>query len=290
MSDVTVVFNPESGSAITEEDLRGAFAPYEATHRIRWSPTTADDPGPGQTREALERGCDTVVACGGDGTVRAVAETLAGTPTALGVVPLGTGNLLAENLSIPIGLDAVPCALSSATTRLDVGVVNDEKFLVMAGVGFDAAMIRDANSHVKRRFGSVAYMISGARNLPAQIVRASVTVDERPVYSGRTAMVLVGNCGAVTGGLEVFPDASPDDGRLEVAILTAERLRDWLTIGWRLIRRREQPTELVERFTGSTISVELDEPSPYELDGEDRAETGHLDFALQPAALEVRCP
>ena len=219
-----------------------------------------------------------------------MAETLAGTGTALGVVPLGTGNLLAENLSIPVGLDAVPSSLSSSTTTLDVGVVNDEKFLVMAGVGFDAAMIRDADSQVKRRFGSVAYLISGAANLPARIVRASVTVDDRPVWSGRTAMVLVGNCGSVTGGLEVFPDASPSDGRLEVAILTAERLRDWLTIGWRLIRGREQPADLVERFTGTSITVTLDEPTPYELDGEDRPATMRLDFGIEPAALEVRCP
>ncbi|MDW3215325.1 MAG: diacylglycerol kinase family lipid kinase [Ilumatobacteraceae bacterium] len=290
MSDVTVVYNPKSGSAITVGDLERAFAPHESAHRIRWSPTTADDPGPGQTAEAIERGCDTVVACGGDGTVRAVAETLAGTSTALGVVPLGTGNLLAENLSIPVGLDAVPCAVSSTTTTLDVGVVNDEKFLVMAGVGFDAAMIRDADSTVKRRFGSVAYMISGAKNLPAQIVRASVTVDGEAVWSGRTAMVLVGNCGAVTGGLQVFPDAAPDDGRLDIAILTAERLRDWLTIGWRLMRRREQPKHLVERYTGTTVTVDLDEPAPYELDGEDRPETDRLEFTIEPAALEVRCP
>ena len=290
MSAVTVVYNPKSGSAITTDDLREAFAPHEAAHQIRWSPTTADDPGPGQTAEAIERGAETVVACGGDGTVRAVAETLAGTSTALGVVPLGTGNLLAENLSIPVGLDAVPGALSSSTTTLDVGVVNDEKFLVMAGVGFDAAMIRDANSAVKRRLGSAAYMISGAKNLPAKIVRASVSVDGEPVWSGRTAMVLVGNCGAVTGGLEVFPDATPHDGRLDVAILTAERLRDWLTIGWRLIRGREQPTNLVERYTGTTVTVELDHPSPYELDGEDRPETARLDFGIEPAALEVRCP
>ena len=290
MSAVTVIYNPESGSATTVDDLRDAFGPHEGSHRIRWSPTTADDPGPGQAVEAIERGAETVVVCGGDGTVRAVAETLAGTSTALGVVPLGTGNLLAENLSIPVGLDAVPVALSSSTTTLDVGVVNDETFLVMAGVGFDAAMIRDADADVKRRFGSIAYLISGARNLPAQIVRASVEVDGRPVWSGRTAMVLVGNCGAVTGGLEVFPDASPHDGRLEVAVLTAERLRDWLTIGWRLVRRMEQPANLVERFTGTSITVVLDEPTPYELDGEDRAETSRLEFGIEPAALEVRCP
>lgn len=290
MSAVTVIYNPRSGSATEVDELREAFAEFESNHRIRWSPTTADDPGPGQTREAIERGSDTVVACGGDGTVRAIAETLAGTSAALGVVPLGTGNLLAANLSIPVGLDAVPGALSSTIRTLDVGTVNDEKFVVMAGVGFDAAMIRDANSQVKRRLGSAAYMISGAKNLPAQIVRASVTVDDELVWSGRTAMVLVGNCGAVTGGLEVFPDAEPADGRLDVAVLAAEKLRDWMTIGWRLVREREQPPELVQRFAGTSIVVELDEPTPWELDGEDRPEATRLTFGIEPGALQVRCP
>ena len=179
----------------------------------------------------------------------------------------------------------------SATVRtLDVGVVNDEKFVVMAGVGFDAAMIRDANSTVKKRLGSAAYVISGAKNLPAKSVTASVKVDGEQVWSGRTAMVLVGNCGKVSGGLEVFPDAEPDDGRLDVAILTTEKSTDWLKVAWRMLRRAPQSNEQVERFTGTSVEVDLDEPTAYELDGEDRPPTNRLSFTIEPDALEVRCP
>lgn len=289
MGSVTVIYNPASGSSIGVDELREAFGEHDGGHRIRWAPTTADDPGPGQASEAVERGADTVVACGGDGTVRAVAESLAGTGTALGVVPLGTGNLLAANLDIPTGLDAVPRALSAPVRRFDVGAVNGERFVVMAGVGFDAAMIRDANSAVKRRLGSVAYMVSGAKNLPARILRARISIDGEAVWSGRTAMVLVGNCGAVTGGLPVFPDAEPDDGVLDVAVLTAEKATDWAVILWRLLRRREQPSRLVKRFSGHQIVVELDQPAPYELDGEDRDPTNRLEFTVEPDTLEVRC-
>lgn len=289
MSAVTVIYNPESGSATSVDDLRAAFDEHAGGRELRWSPTTEDDPGPGQAREAIEQGSDTVIACGGDGTVRAVAEAMAGSTVTLGVVPLGTGNLLAGNLDIPIGLDAVPVALTADARTLDLGVVNDEKFAVMAGVGFDAAMIRDANSNVKSTLGSVAYMISGARNLPAQVVRATLEVGGEQVWSGRTAMVLVGNCGSVTGGLEVFPDASPTDGILDVAVLTAENARDWARLLWRLLRDKPQPPELVKRFTGTTIEVDLDRPTPYELDGEDRDEVQHLSFSIEPGALEVRC-
>ena len=288
MSSITVIYNPASGSAIGVDELEEAFAPHEEHHQIRWSPTTEDDPGPGQAREAVDRGCDVVVACGGDGTVRAVAEALAGTDVHLAVVPLGTGNLLAGNLGIPTGLDAVPVAVSATSTRLDLGVVNGEKFSVMAGVGFDAAMIRDADSSVKSKLGSVAYMISGAKNLPAQVVGASVSVDGDDVWSGRTGMVLVGNCGEVTGGLEVFPDASPTDGVLDIAVLTAENVVDWAKLLNRLVRGEDQPADLVQRFRGTTITVDLDEAMPYELDGEDRDETRQLSFSIDPSALEVR--
>lgn len=289
MSSVTVIYNPESGGAIGIEELREAFEEHGDGHDIRWSPTTEDDPGQGQAREAMERGSVTVIACGGDGTVRAIAETIGGSSVQLGVVPLGTGNLLAGNLDIPLGLEAVPVALSADAETLDLGVVNDEKFAVMAGVGFDAAMIRDANSNVKSRFGSLAYVISGAKNLPARIVKAKVTIGGEQVWSGRTTMVLVGNCGSVTGGLEVFPDASPTDGILDVAVLTAEKARDWAGLLWRLVRNKPQPPELVKRFTGTAIEVELEKPAPYELDGEDRGEVQRLSFSIEPGALQVRC-
>lgn len=288
MSAVTIVFNPESGSSVGQDELQAAFQPYESSHTITWSPTTEDDPGFGQTRAAVERGDDTVIAVGGDGTVRAVAECLAGTDTTLGVVPLGTGNLLAGNLGVPEGLDAVAASLSSATRTLDVGVVNDERFTVMAGMGFDACMIRDANPEVKRKLGTVAYVISGAKNAPASLVGATVSIDGRQVWRGRTAMVLVGNCGSVTGGLEVFPDARTDDGRLDVAVLTAERPRDWLKVMWSLARHQPQSADLVQRFTGAAIEVHLDRPMPYELDGEDRDPSAQLSFSVEPASLQVR--
>jgi YegS/Rv2252/BmrU family lipid kinase len=287
--NVTVVYNPASGSAGDTGELRAAFGGAEHHGRIRWAPTSEADPGLGQAREALERGSHTVVACGGDGTVRAVAECLAGSDTVLGVVPLGTGNLLASNLGIPIGLDAVPTALSASVKVLDVGSVNDEAFTVMAGVGFDAVMIRDADAGIKRRFGSLAYVLSGARHLPARLFRATVTIDDEAVWSGRTAMVLVGNCGSVTGGLEVFPDAAPDDGVLDVAVLTAQRARDWLRVMWRLVRHKPQPPTLVRRFRGASIEVRLDRSMAYELDGEDRPPTDRLAFTIAPGALQVNC-
>jgi diacylglycerol kinase (ATP) len=289
VSDVTVIYNPASGSAPSEDELREAFAEFERGHRISFVPTTADDPGPGQTRAAIESGAECVIACGGDGTVRAVADALAGSGVHLGVVPFGTGNLLAKNVGLPEGFDAIPIAMSSSARKFDVGVINGERFAVMAGTGLDALMIRDASSTVKERVGSLAYVLSALRNLRAGQVDVEVTVDGSPWFSGPSAMVLIGNLGQITGGLDVFPDAASDDGLLDIAVLTPERARDWLTIGQRLVRNAPQPEGLVRRTQATDITIELAEPTPWELDGEDRDPTSTLTLGIERKALEVRC-
>jgi diacylglycerol kinase (ATP) len=289
VSNVTVIYNPESGSAPDDDDLRAAFEEHSGAHRFTFSPTTEDDPGFGQTRAAIGARADVVIALGGDGTVRAVAETLAGSGIPLGVVPFGTGNLLAKNLGLPEGFDSIPTALSGTTRKLDVCTANGESFTVMAGTGFDALMIRDAPEGIKKRLGSVAYVFSAAKNLRAARVGVTLDVDGSLRFSGTAVMALVGNMGSITGGLEVFPDADPTDGVLDVAVLTPKNWRDWVTVLVRLARNRPQPDRLVHRERGQSVVIELDRSTPWELDGEDRPPTRRLEIGVEPNALEVRC-
>jgi diacylglycerol kinase (ATP) len=279
---VHVVVNPTTGAAKQMDELRAAFP-----DDVVWHETTEHDPGIGQARDAVAAGASTVVACGGDGTVRAVLEAVAGTRTALGIVGLGTGNLMATNLELATGVDAVSDALRGPPRRLDVGTVNGERFAVMTGIGFDAMMIRDADPTVKKRLGAFAYVVSAIRHVPARLVGATVDVDGTRVWSGRTAMVLAGNCGTVSGGLEVFPDADPDDGRLDVAVLSARTVRDWMSVLWRLVRHTPQRPDLVARFSGTSIAVRTARPMAYELDGEDRPPAQNLQIGLEPHALVV---
>ncbi len=281
---VVAVVNPASGSA-SAQDLREAL---EQAGVIDVRETTEDDPGGTMAGDAVASGASLLLACGGDGTVRACLEPLDGAATDLGIIPLGTGNLLAGNLDLPVGLEALAVALSPGSRRLDLGVVNGEYFAVMAGSGFDALMIRDANAKAKRRFGNIAYVVSAARHLPAGLVRTRVVVNEVEVWAGRTAMVLVGNCSSVTGGLAVFPDAHPDDGLLDVAVLSARTLSQWVSVVWRLLRGRSQRPDLVARFQGTDITVRTNQPRPYELDGEDRPASAELIFSIRPGALGVR--
>lgn len=276
------IWNPASGSAPDEHALRGALG--EAVDLV---PTTEDDPGPGQAAAAVRDGADIVVACGGDGTVRACLEPLAGTGTSLAVVPLGTGNLLAANIGVPAGLDAADGIGLGPKRTIDLGRVNGETFAVMAGTGFDALMIRDADPTLKAKIGSLAYVISGFRNLRRSLVPTKVEIDGEAFFDGRASMVLVGNFGTITGGIDVFPDAEPDDGLLDVAVVAAATWREWAVVARRLIRNRSLPLALARRGTGRRIVVEQTQPRAYELDGEDRDPVGRLEIEVEPAALSV---
>lgn len=282
MKQVVAIWNPASGSAPDETDLQDALGA-----NVELVATTENDPGPGQTAAAVDGGAHIVVACGGDGTVRACLAPLANTTTALGIVPLGTGNLLAANLGITAGLRAGEGVGRGPKRQIDLGRLNGEAFAVMAGSGFDALMIRDASDTLKSRVGTVAYVLSGARHLRADLVHTKVTVDGEAWFEGRTTMVLVGNFGEVSAGIEIFPDAKPDDGVLDVAVMSPSTLREWASIAWRLLRRKPQRFDLARRAQGSSIIVEHDEARPYELDGEDRDPAKRLEFGIEPRALII---
>ena len=275
------VWNPASGGAPSEVELREALG-----DDVELVSTTADDPGAGQAERAVAAGASTVIAVGGDGTVRAVLDALAGTATSLALVPTGTGNLLAANLGIPTGLDAAANGLGG-TRSVDLGRVNGEAFAVMAGCGFDARMIRDANDGLKARIGTAAYVLSGLRRLHTELVGTTVEVDGATWFDDRTSMVLVGNFPTISGGIDLFPEAAPDDGRLDVIVLAANTIRSWAKVAWCVLRGRDLPPELGRRTQGTRITVDLARPRPYELDGEDRPATNHLEFTLDAAAIVV---
>src|SRR5215204_5737356 len=145
---------------------------------------------PGQVERALHEGAELVFAWGGDGMVRRCIDVLSGTEVSLAVLPAGTANLFATNLGIPADIErAVAIGLQGARRKLDVGRFGKERFAVMAGAGFDAAMIRDAGG-LKRRMGRVAYLWSGARNLRSDGFGAEIEVDGSDWYEGRATCIL----------------------------------------------------------------------------------------------------
>jgi YegS/Rv2252/BmrU family lipid kinase len=289
---VAVVFNPAAGGGdpvARERDTREALE--GAGLGVLWLETTREDPGQGLTAKAVAEGVDLVMCQGGDGTVMACVTGLAGTDVPLAVLPGGTGNLLAANFDIPSDLDgAVEVALDGDRVRLDVAAVGDDRFVVMGGIGFDAAMLRDADPKLKEHLGAVAYVLSGFRHLRRRATRFRLRLDDRRIE--RTGQgVLVGNLGRLQGGLPVLPDARPDDGLLDVAVLQTRTVLDWLALAVRVVLRRPRKDPQLESFQARRVEIDCDRPQPVERDGDPLdTQRDHLVIEVVPAALTLCVP
>jgi len=290
MSTVAVVAHrrKQLGDGLTA--LRAKLADSGVTDPL-WYEVEKSKFAPKKVRKALEHGADLVLVWGGDGMVQRCLDVLAGTDVPMGVLPAGTANLFAANLGIPQDLErAVDIGLHGERTRIDVGSVNGEHFGVMAGTGFDALLIRDADRGLKDRFGRAAYVWTGARNLQRSRAQVRVDIDGKHWFEGTAGCVLVGNLGKIIGGIGAFDDARPDDGVLDVGVVRATSALDWGRVLTRMALGRSDRSPLAEITQGHKIDIRLDRKLPYELDGGDRKPTKHLRVAVEPRALVVCLP
>ena len=260
-----------------------------------WLETTADEPGGSQARQAIAAGADLIVVAGGDGTVRSVSVGLSGHPTPLGIVPAGTGNLLARNLRLPLGdvASAVAIAFSPGERQIDVGrlaltreggAIEEHSFLVMSGMGIDAQMILNTNPRLKKRVGWIAYVDAIARTLRTPTtLNARYHADKEPDRDATVNTLLIGNCGAIQGRLRLLPGARLDDGKLDFIALRSLRYRDRTSIGrwlsWensglsrfnRLfgMSSRKRENQSFRYGQARVLRVVLDHPEDFEVDGD----------------------
>jgi YegS/Rv2252/BmrU family lipid kinase len=260
-----------------------------------WLETTEDDAGVTMAQRAVKDAVDLVVVAGGDGTVRIVCAELAGTDIPVAVLPAGTGNLLARNLGISLDMDdALAEVLDGTERRIDsVLIEGDElttdRFVVMAGLGLDAAIIADAPDDLKKRVGWAAYVVSTIRNLNGPSVRVEITVDDQPPVRHRARTVVIGNVGTLQANIPLLPDAVPDDGLIDAVVLSPRRVTQWPRLALSLVVKsmREQH---VQRFTGRRIQVTAAKTVRRELDGDTIADGRTLSASVDPSAVVVRVP
>ncbi|OJX73054.1 diacylglycerol kinase family protein [Leifsonia sp. 71-9] len=317
MSIAAIVVNPVK---VDEPALRAALSAAE--ERWGWEPTlwletTEEDPGAGQTREALERGVDVVIAAGGDGTVRMVAEALRGHGTPLALLPSGTGNLLARNLGLT--LDDVEHSLDSAfggeDRPIDVGVAElrdaagataEHAYLVMAGFGIDAQMIAATDDDLKAKAGWLAYVKAiGTVLRDKNELRLRYRLDGGRVHSVRAHTVIVGNCGSLPANILLLPEAAVDDGEFDIVVLRPEGFFGWLQIVakvfWEngVLRRTSVGRRLMgsgheihamNYLKGRELVLRLDRPQPVDLDGDLFGEVIAMRTRVDPLSLTVRVP
>lgn len=241
---------------------------------VQWWETTVEDTGYAMAHEAAVAGVDLVLAIGGDGTIRAVCEELAGTGVPVGIVPAGTGNLLARNLAIPLYLRAaVDVGLNGQDRAIDMVRVSgdgleDSTFLVMAGMGFDAAIMEGVNEDIKKKIGWLAYVWSALKSLMFPAIRVEVSVDDEEPTTHRARTVVIGNVGNLQAGMPLIPDATIDDGQLDVVLLYPRRFLSWLPLAARVLSKSRRTDETITRMRGRKVVVRASTAAPRQLDGD----------------------
>jgi diacylglycerol kinase (ATP) len=257
----------------------------------QWFEVSKSRQAPKKVKQALDNGAELVFAWGGDGLVQQCVNVLAGTKATLAILPAGTANLFATNLGIPKDIDAdVRIGLRGGRRKLDVGKVNGEHFAVMAGAGFDARMIGDADDSLKDRLGRLTYVWTGAKNLRQKPFRATIRVDGAHWYRGKASCILVGNVGDLFGGVEVFASARPDDGLLELGVVTADGLVQWLRTLARTAAGTPSTSPFVQTTKARSVKIKMNRKVLYELDGGERTKTKSLRIKVQPGSVDVCVP
>ena len=247
-------------------------------------------------RRAIESGADLVIAAGGDGTIRVVAAEMEGTGIPLGLIPAGTGNLLAKNLGIPLdSRAAIEVALGGKNRSIDIVqvTIDDDRvdhFVVMAGIGIDAVILQETNPDLKRAVGSAAYFMSAARNANHPALHATITVDDQEPIRRRAHVLVLGNVGFLQGNIPLIPDAKPDDGLLDLLIASPRRPADWVKLITHVMTRRDRDLDQLDRITGSKIKIEVVEGDHFELDGDPAGECHSMLAEVLPGALTIRVP
>ena len=252
--------------------------------------TTTDDPGTGLARQAVGAGARLVVAVGGDGTVRACAQALAGTAVPLAIVPRGTANLAARALGLPARLDAaLACAFGGQERRIDLATADGITFVAMAGLGTDAAVVGATPARLKTGAGWLAYAAVGTWHARGRHAAFGVRLDGTPLAAS-AGSVVVGNAGLLPGGFRLLPDARLDDGMLDVGILAPSSLLDWGVVACRVLAAGRRDDRRLARYRASRVEIRADRDLPRQVDGEVLAPGRELTVTVLPRALLVRVP
>ncbi len=272
------------------DELR-ALISAEGVDELLWYEVPKSRRAPAKVRKALRRGAELVFVWGGDGMVQQCADALVGADATIAIIPAGTANLFAHNLGIPQDLaEAVHLGFHGRRRQLDLGRINGEHFAVLAGVGFDADMIGDADRGLKTRLGRAAYLWTAVRNVGMKPTQVKIKVDGTRWFKGDATCVLLGNVGTILGGAHVFTDASPDDGWLDVGVTTAEGPVQWARVFGRVSTGHADESPFVQTTRAKRISIKVGEPLAYEVDGGARPETRRIKARVVSDAITVCVP
>jgi diacylglycerol kinase family enzyme len=317
LKTAAVVYNPIKVDLDQLKELVNEASTAAGWGEPMWFATTEEEAGQRATASALRRGADVVLAAGGDGTVRAVAEGLRGSDVPIALLPSGTGNLLARNLDIDVTdlAGSIEAAFTGSDRDIDLGIVEVTResgdsethaFLVMAGIGLDAKMMANTNPALKKAVGWLAYVDAGIRSVAElEPMRLDYKVDNKPSKSASVHTILIGNCGKLPGGILVMPDAKPDDGILDIVALRPRGpfgwARVWNKVTWEngVLRKSAVGRKIIDlsrdvkdvmSFRGRELTLTVATPQEFELDGDEYGEVVALRAWAEEKSLRVKVP
>jgi len=290
---ILAIVNPEAGRGDAERIRDGITAGAEGAG------VTVDfvelEPGAQArtlTRDAAAQGYRLVLVAGGDGTVAEAAAGLVGTGVPIGIIPTGTANIVAMNLGIPASPKlATRAALVGTRAPYDVGRTSDGRiFLLAAGAGYDADLIRDADRELKRRFGPLAYILAMFKNLRVRRARFTVELDGSQRIHVHAKTILVCNVGRTMGALPLAPDARVDDGQLDVVVVTFAGFGQLLLLFFRAILGGLKQDPRVKFYTAKSVRITASRPMPLQVDGEFIDQTTPVEMTVVPGGIQVMRP
>jgi diacylglycerol kinase (ATP) len=260
-----------------------------------WFEADKKDHGRAKAKKAMKKGATVVAALGGDGTVRGVASAVVGSDVSLGILPGGTGNLLARNLKIPVDdlAEALRIVMRGREHHIDVGRVqfdhdDPEMFLVMTGMGLDGQTMAKANKTVKATLGWPAYVVSGVEGMFRGGFGAKVSTPGQQRVRQHAVSVIVGNCGTLTGGIELMPHARLDDGKLDAVVVSPHGVFGWAAVVAAVASHDKSGHRRLVRRVGHKITVSCDVPVEAQLDGDAVGKRSRIKARVDPSALRVR--
>jgi diacylglycerol kinase family enzyme len=292
-----VIYNP---AKVTDWAAFRRRVEYEVVkrgwQRPLWLETTPDDPGRTMTAQAVAERVDLVLGAGGDGTVRVICDGLAGTRIPFGLIPAGTGNLLARNIGIPLdeaaALDVAFDGLDKPIdlVRLSVDGGPGEHFAVIAGIGLDAVIMESTRPELKKAVGSAAYFVAAAQNANHPALPVTVQMDDRPPFRRRAHVIVIGNVGILQANIQLIPGARADDGLLDLLVASPRSLADWVRLTTKVVTRQRPNDSQLDRLTGRRVTITADRREGYQLDGDTVGQCRTMTAEVVPGALVLRVP